>query len=63
MVKKKVDLAKLKTDIDKLQNDKLETAPVDLNMLSNVKEMKLLKSVCMMNWLKKLMPLILLDLF
>ena len=33
---KKVDLASLKTNIDKLDIGKLETAPVDLSKLSNV---------------------------
>ena len=60
----KVDLASLKSeidkldidkseidklDIDKLDIDKLETTPVDLRKLSDVVKMKLLKRLYMMN--------------
>ena len=40
---KKADLASLKSEIDKLDIDELETIPVDLSKLSNVENMKLLK--------------------
>ena len=51
---KKVDLASSKSDVEKLDIDKLKTTPVDFGKLSNVKVM-LLKSLCKINWLKKLM--------
>ena len=35
---KKTDLASLKLDVDKWDIDKLETPPVDLSKLSNVKK-------------------------
>ena len=40
--------------MDKLDIDKLETVPTDLNKLSDVVKILLLKQVCMMNLLKKL---------
>ena len=40
--------------MDKLDIDKLETVPIDLNKLSDVVKILLLKQVCMMNLLKKL---------
>ena len=79
---KKTDLANLKSDVDKLDIDKLKnvpsdlsrlkckvnrldigklkTTPFDLSKLSNGVKMILLKRLNMMNWLKKLMILILL---
>ena len=45
----KVDLASLKSEIDKLDIDKLETTPVNLRKLSDVVKMKLLKRLYMMN--------------
>ena len=52
---KKVDLAGLKSAIDKLDIGKLETTPVDLSKRSDVVKMKLLKRLNIMNCLKKLM--------
>ena len=37
----KTDLASLKTEIDKIDIDKLKTVPVDLAKLSNVEKMML----------------------
>ena len=45
----KTNLANLKTEVDKLDIDKLVPVPVDLSKLSdNVK-----KKLCMINWLQK----------
>ena len=52
---KKVDLAGLKSAIDKLDIGKLETTPVDLSKRSDVVKMKLLKRLNIMNCLKNLM--------
>ena len=54
---KKVDLANLKSETDKLDIDELKTTPVGLSKLSDVVKMKLLKKLNMMNWFKKLMLL------
>ena len=45
----KIDLARLKSEIDKLDIDKLTTTPVDLSKLSDIVKMKLLKKLCMVN--------------
>ena len=45
----------LKSEIDKLDIGKLEATLVDLSKLWDVVKMKLLKRLCMMNYLKKLM--------
>ena len=50
---KKFDLPSSKFDVDKLDNDKLETTPVDLSKLI----LMLLKKLYLMNWLKKIMLL------
>ena len=42
---KKADLASLKSDVDKWDIDKLETLPVDLSKLSNVKNNFLKKTI------------------
>ena len=52
---KKVDLTSLKSDIDDLDIDKLRSVPVDLINLGNVVKNILLKRLCVMNWVKKLM--------
>ena len=52
---KKVYLACSKWGADKVDIDKLETIPLDLIELNNVVKMILLKRLCMINWLKKLM--------
>ena len=46
---KKVDLASLKSETDELDIGKLETTPVDLNKLSDVVKVKLLKKLNIMN--------------
>ena len=52
---KKVNLTSLKSDIDDLDIDKLRSLPVDLINLGNVVKNILLKRLCVMNWVKKLM--------
>ena len=42
----KTNLSSLKTEVDKLDIDKLATVPVDLSKLSNAVKMKLLKKNC-----------------
>ena len=49
----KTNLASLKTEVDKLDIDKLAPVPVDLSKLSDVVKMMLLKKLCMINWLQK----------
>ena len=60
---KKANLASLKSEIDKLDIDQLGTTPVNLTKLSDVIKMKLFKRLFMMNWLNKLITLVLVDLF
>ena len=45
----KINLANLKTKVDKLDIDKLATVLVDLSKLSNVVKMMLLKKLCMIS--------------
>ena len=52
-------LSSLKYQIDKLDIGKLKITPIDLTKLSDVVKLMLLKRLYMVNWLKKLMPLIL----
>ena len=49
----KTNLADLRTEVDKLDIDKLAPVPVDLSNLSDVVKMMLLKRLCMINWLQK----------
>ena len=49
----KANLTNLKTEVNKLDIDKLAPVPVDLSKLSDVVKMMLLKKLCMMNWLQK----------
>ena len=49
----KTNLASLKTEVDKLDIDKLAPVPVDLSKLSDVVKMMLLKILCMINLLQK----------
>ena len=49
----KTDLANLKTDVDKLDIDKLTPVPVDLSKLSDVVKNDVVKKLCMINWLQK----------
>ena len=46
---KKADLASSKSDVNKLDTDKLETTPVDLSKLNNVVKMMLLQKLYLMN--------------
>ena len=52
----KTDLGSLKSEIDKLDIDELETTPVNLSKLSNAIEINIVKSVYMMNQFKMLLP-------
>ena len=45
----KTNLANLKTEVDKLNTDKLRTVPVDWSKLSNVVKNKLLKRLNIIN--------------
>ena len=49
----KTNLVNLKTDVDKLDIDKLAPVPVDLNKLSDVVKNDVVKKLCMINWLQK----------
>ena len=53
---KKVDLASLKSKIDKLYIDKLETAPVDLIKISDVVKNEVVIKVLSDELVKNLMP-------
>ena len=52
----------LKYKLHKLYIHNLVLVPVDLSKLSYVLKNDIVKKICMMNWLKKLMPLILVEL-
>ena len=45
----KTNLASLRTEVDKLDIDKLASVPVDFSKLSHVVKMMLLKKLCMRN--------------
>ena len=45
----KLNLSKLKTEVDKIDVDKLKTVPTDLNKLSNVVYNEVIKKLCMIN--------------
>ena len=49
----KRNLADLKTEVDKLDIDKLVPIPADLSKLSNVVKNDVVKKLCMINWLQK----------
>ena len=49
----KTNLASLKTEVDKLDIDKLVPAPVDLSKLSDVVKNDEVKKLSMINWLLK----------
>ena len=49
----KANLANLKTEVDKLDIDKLVPLPLTLSKLSDVVKMMLLKKLCMIKWLQK----------
>ena len=49
----KKKLTNLKTEVDKLDINKLVPVPTDLNKLSNVVKTDVVKKPCMINWLQK----------
>ena len=49
----KTNLASLKTEVDKLDINKLVPVPVDLSKLSNVVKNDVVKKTFMINWLQK----------
>ena len=49
----KTNLANLKTEVDKLDMDKLAPVSVDLSKLSDVIKNDVAKKQCMINWLQK----------
>ena len=49
----KTNLANLKTEVDKLDIDKLVPVPVDLSKLSDVVKNEIVKKMSMINWLKR----------
>ena len=49
----KTNLACLKTEVNKLDIDKLVPVPVDLSKLSDVVKNDVVKKLCMINWLQK----------
>ena len=49
----KKKLANLKTEVEKLDIDKLTPVPVDLSKLSDVVKNDVVKKLCMINWLQK----------
>ena len=49
----KTNLANLKTEVDKLDIDKLAPVPVDLSKLSDVVKNDVIKKLCMINLLQK----------
>ena len=49
----KTNLAGLKTEVDKLDIDKLAPVPVDLSKLSDVVKNDVVKKLFMINWLQK----------
>ena len=55
---KTTDLASLKSKVDKVDIDKLQTVPFDLSQFRNLVKKLLLKILHMVNWLKRLILLI-----
>ena len=49
----KTNFANLKTEVDKLDIDKLVPIPVDLSKPSDVVKNDVVKKLCMINWLQK----------
>ena len=49
----RTNLANVKTEVDKLEIDKLVPYPVDLSKPSDVVKMMLLKKLYMINWVQK----------
>ena len=54
-----LDLASLKAQVDKLDVDKPKIATVELSKLSDVRDNDVVKKLRIINWLEKLMLLIL----
>ena len=54
MIAKIVDLTDLKSDVDRLDIDKVGTTLVDLGKLSNVVKIDAVKRLYMINWFYKL---------
>ena len=46
-------LANLKTEVDKLEIDKLAPVAIDLSKLSDVVKNDVVENPCMINWLQK----------
>ena len=49
----RTNLASLKTEVNKLDIDKLAPVPVNLSKLSNILKNDVAKKQCMTNWLQK----------
>ena len=49
----KTNSANLKTEVDKLDIDKLAPVPLDLSKLSDVVKNDFVKKLCMINWFQK----------
>ena len=49
----KINLGNLKTEVGKLDIQKLAPVPVDLSKLSDVVKNDVVKKLCMINWLQK----------
>ena len=47
----KSDLAILKAEVDKIDQNKLKTIPFDLSKLSTIVHNDVVKKLCMINWL------------
>ena len=58
----KTNLVNLKTEVDKLDIDKVAPVPVDLSKLSDVVKIDVIKKLFMINWLQKYIILILVTL-
>ena len=54
---KETNLTSLKSDLVDLDNNKLKIVPIHLYKLCNIVEKEVVKMMCLMNWLKKLMLL------
>ena len=48
----KSDLAILKAEVDKIDQNKLKTIPFDLSKLSTIADNDVVKKLCMINWLQ-----------
>ena len=59
----KPNLTSLNSEVDKIDIDKLKTAPADLYKLCNVVDKDVIKRIWMINYSRRLTPLIPADLF